>query len=77
VALNVKVRKIQRAKEAKIAIYDHPSLANPREYPHKSGIGWDRNAPERRSGSFYNDRNGVPVLFDDLERRAPWEQFLR
>ena len=41
VALDVKVRKIQRAKEAKITIFDHPlsfgapSPANPREYPHK------------------------------------------
>jgi len=25
-ALDVKVRKIQRAKEAKIAIFDHPTL---------------------------------------------------
>jgi len=33
-----------------------------------SGIGWDRNAPERRSGSFFKDQNGVPVLFYDLER---------
>ena len=37
----MKVRKIQRAKEAKIAIFntplsfDTPSPANPREYPHK------------------------------------------
>ena len=42
VALNVKVRKIYRAKEAKTAIYDDPTLtdapsqANRREYPHKS-----------------------------------------
>jgi len=32
-----------------------------------AGIGWDRNAPERRSGSFFEDRNSVPVLFYDLE----------
>ena len=41
-ALDVKVRKIQRAKEAKIAIFnttlsfDAPSPANPSERPHKS-----------------------------------------
>jgi len=38
----VQVRKIQRAKEAKIAIFNTPlscnvpSPANPREYPHKA-----------------------------------------
>ena len=41
-ALDVKVRKIQRAKEAKIAIlnttlsFDAPSPANPREYPNRT-----------------------------------------
>ena len=27
------------------------------------GFVWDRNAPERRSGRFFDDRNAVPVLF--------------
>jgi len=31
------------------------------------GIGWDRNAPERRSCSFFGARNGVSVLFHDVE----------
>jgi len=29
----------------------------------QAGIEWDRNAPERRSGSFSDSRNTVPVLF--------------
>jgi len=31
-----------------------------------SVLEWDRNAPERRSGTFLDDRNVVPVL---LRRR--------
>ena len=29
----------------------------------EAGLQWSRNAPERRSGSFSDDRNAVPVPF--------------
>ena len=34
-----------------------------------TGLGWGRNDPERRSGSFFFDRNGVPVHADDKPER--------
>jgi len=47
----VKVREIQRAKEAKIAIFDHPTLishplsSEPREYPHEAYVARNDNDP--------------------------------
>ena len=37
----------------------------------RTGFELDRNAPERRSGSFFLNRNGVPVHFlENSERKS-------
>ena len=37
----------------------------------RAGFELDRNAPERRSGSFFKNRNGVPVhFFENSERKS-------